>query len=271
MHADRQACLDAGMNDHVGKPFDLTQLVKVLRQHTHWATRSPAVAPSSLRSAKVEARVWERDIQWPVGMEGAAALARMGGNVTLLIKVVRAFALDAQGLPDRVDMLMRAKDSASLQRELHSFKGLTATLGLHAVAGLVVQAESLAKQGDFLQLRSQPMVEMMAAVRSGLVQMVPVLLKLADRLEDAACSQVSNNPGTPSLNASAELVGLRQLNALLSNSDMAAMELYASLRQNANAALGDHLERLDTSMAELDFELAAQQCAALIDQLTLTP
>ncbi len=34
MDTDRAACLEAGMNDHVGKPFNLTHLVQVLRQVT---------------------------------------------------------------------------------------------------------------------------------------------------------------------------------------------------------------------------------------------
>jgi CheY-like chemotaxis protein len=34
MDADREACLQAGMNDHVGKPFNLTHLVHVLRRVT---------------------------------------------------------------------------------------------------------------------------------------------------------------------------------------------------------------------------------------------
>jgi two-component system sensor histidine kinase/response regulator len=33
MASDREACLQAGMNDHVGKPFNLTHLVEVLLQH----------------------------------------------------------------------------------------------------------------------------------------------------------------------------------------------------------------------------------------------
>ena len=34
MTTDREACLEAGMNDHVGKPFNLTHLVQVLRRTT---------------------------------------------------------------------------------------------------------------------------------------------------------------------------------------------------------------------------------------------
>ncbi|GAB4397305.1 MAG: hypothetical protein OHK0048_05190 [Rhodoferax sp.] len=35
MDSDRQVCLEAGMNDHVGKPFKLAHLVDVLRRVTH--------------------------------------------------------------------------------------------------------------------------------------------------------------------------------------------------------------------------------------------
>ncbi len=34
MDADRQACLEAGMNDHVGKPFNINSLIQVLRNVT---------------------------------------------------------------------------------------------------------------------------------------------------------------------------------------------------------------------------------------------
>jgi PAS domain S-box-containing protein len=38
MDTDRRACLEAGMNDHVGKPFDLAHLVQVLRGVTRQST-----------------------------------------------------------------------------------------------------------------------------------------------------------------------------------------------------------------------------------------
>jgi signal transduction histidine kinase/DNA-binding response OmpR family regulator len=40
MESDREACLAAGMDDHIGKPFDLTQLVLLLRQYV-WPQQSP--------------------------------------------------------------------------------------------------------------------------------------------------------------------------------------------------------------------------------------
>jgi CheY-like chemotaxis protein len=36
MAAERQECLDAGMNDHVAKPFELSHMVQVLRHQARW-------------------------------------------------------------------------------------------------------------------------------------------------------------------------------------------------------------------------------------------
>jgi CheY-like chemotaxis protein len=36
MAAERQECLDAGMNEHVAKPFELNHMVKVLRHQAGW-------------------------------------------------------------------------------------------------------------------------------------------------------------------------------------------------------------------------------------------
>ena len=46
MASDRQACLDAGMKDHIGKPFILDQLVALLHRHTqHKAQASDVPVP----------------------------------------------------------------------------------------------------------------------------------------------------------------------------------------------------------------------------------
>ena len=45
MRTDRDACIEAGMDDHIGKPFDLNQLVALLKRMTgHSAAPQPDVA-----------------------------------------------------------------------------------------------------------------------------------------------------------------------------------------------------------------------------------
>ena len=50
---DRDACLAAGMDAHVGKPFDVTALVALLQRLTGWApvAADPTLAPASPAAA----------------------------------------------------------------------------------------------------------------------------------------------------------------------------------------------------------------------------
>ncbi|MBE0550577.1 MAG: PAS-domain containing protein, partial [Rubrivivax sp.] len=95
MASDREACLAAGMNEHVGKPFDLDQLVRVLRrlcQHSVAAAAAPmaaAAAPDAvLEQAAAEA-----------GVELAAALTRLGGNRHAYRRLLRQCAQDLAEQP----------------------------------------------------------------------------------------------------------------------------------------------------------------------------
>jgi signal transduction histidine kinase/CheY-like chemotaxis protein len=63
MASDREACLAAGMDDHVGKPFDLDELVAVLLRHTRaCGYRSGIAATTRLRITPIHrpARCWFR-------------------------------------------------------------------------------------------------------------------------------------------------------------------------------------------------------------------
>ena len=67
------------MNDHIGKPFDLTHLVAKLVHYTHWKVdaHDVAAAPPSAPPMPVAS-------DWPQGIDVAIALERMGGNAESL-------------------------------------------------------------------------------------------------------------------------------------------------------------------------------------------
>jgi PAS domain S-box-containing protein len=263
MASDRQACLDVGMNDHVGKPFDLTHLVEVLIRHTHWqvdATTAVAAAQLAPTPAAVQ-------VQWPQGMDGDGALARMGGNIGLFVKTLRAFARDTAMLPDRVDALVNAGDIATARRELHGFKGLTATLGVNALSALAAKAEALAHPSDKPVEQTQQLRVLLAQIRTGVVLWMPALQALAGDLaqENETASDAPARPAADGVNL---LDQLSELLEVLRNSDMQAMELHATLRQSCPDELADVFEPLDAAMAELDFEKATIECETLVAQLT---
>ena len=262
MSTDREACLRAGMNDHVGKPFDIHDLVETLVRHTGWSPRPDAAVAASPVATGASATL--SDLPWPPGVDVPGALHRMGGNVGLLSRATTAFVQDASTLPQRLTAMLASGALADARRELHTIKGLSASLGMAALARLASDAEKLT-------VAPVELAHLQAACDAFFVQlhqMLPALSQVAAGLEGTVRA---GNParhkksGTLGESEKSELVGsLRKLQAALEMSDMSAMELHAQLRQAAGDVAEEAMLGLDAAMADLDFVLAAQACGKLI-------
>ncbi len=255
MHSDREECLAAGMNDHIGKPFDLNQLVHTLVTHTHWEAHGDAVvaAPAAVAASTRPS--------WPAGLEVEQALARMAGNQRLLQRAITEYIADARRLPQRLLQGMQSGDRALLARELHGFKGLSATVGVPALAALAAQAEKLLRESADAQACQAALNGLEAQMPHWLAQLEDV----ARRLTPVAVAADLAGPGQATVDA-ALLAQLRALLSALKHSDMEAMEMHAQLRQGLDDSLTDALEPLDAAMADLEFEQAAVACARLLQQ-----
>ncbi|NVO05516.1 MAG: response regulator, partial [Rhodoferax sp.] len=262
MSSDRDECLAAGMNDHVGKPFDLNRLVQTLLQHTRWEAR--AVAANAAAPAPLAAPSAPLAIQWPAGIDGAAALARMGGNAGLLQRSMASYISDARRLQQTVEQALLVGEREQAKRELHAFKGLSATMGVQSLSELAAQAEKLV-----LQPQRAPDYQALAAqLWERLAQILPAM--------ERACANLAAAQGGPA-KAAVQPLGqqtLEQLKALLQAlqaSDMAAMEMHANMRQDIDDTLAATMEDLDAAMSDLEFEAAALACEKLVRQFETTP
>ncbi len=148
MDSDRQACLDAGMNGHVGKPFAIDNLVRVILQHVgqSFTLALPAQRTADPRAgvdaAKGEAPAWDP----------RRALENLGGDDALLESVLDLFrqtlAEGLQQLPGLLDT--RSREEAV--RYLHTLKGNAGTMAAQDLAEAAQAAESMLRlpQADAL-------------------------------------------------------------------------------------------------------------------------
>ncbi|MDZ4074188.1 MAG: PAS-domain containing protein [Hylemonella sp.] len=138
--ADRERSLAAGMNAHVGKPFEIDQLVDLLQRFTSQGTERPALAvpAPALVSPSGSAPLLERP----------AAMRRLGGNQDLLDQVTRSFTagLDQQ-LADWLQELRQPMMMQEALRRMHSLKGLAATVGATRLSALAAAAEAACREG----------------------------------------------------------------------------------------------------------------------------
>jgi CheY-like chemotaxis protein len=255
MDSDREACLAAGMNDHVGKPFDLNVLVKTLIQHTGWVARASVQPPIGVSQDTATA-----EQEWPHGIDVASALQRMGHNQGLLQRSLVAFIEQARELPQRLASGLLGADRSQVQRDLHSFKGLSATMGVQELSTLAARAEKLCQADHAGDATHQAIAQLEARLTQLLPELEGVVVRLA---QVDGLAQTAAEPATMDRGA------LQQLKALLKtlqDSDMGAMELHARLRQSIDASLAPILHSLDEAMADLDFDEAAAECQKLVHQ-----
>ncbi len=129
MQADKQACLDAGMVDHVSKPFDLEVLINTILRHVRAHQAVTGTTPSA---APVDAVI-----------DMKAAISRLGGSREFYDKVVASFREEAaQHMADLLHLLADADYHHAMHRA-HTIKGLAGTVGAMGLAARAAQVETV--------------------------------------------------------------------------------------------------------------------------------
>jgi len=261
MASDREACLAAGMNDHVGKPFNLTHLVATLLRHTGRAS-APVTSVEPKAGAMPTELLEEAERR---GIDLTAALGRMGGNSHAYLRTLRSFFKDLATLPDQLTSLLQQGRFAESRRLMHTFRGLAGTLGIRPLASLAADAERMLG-GAEAPAQQQALIEQLSTL---------VAATLRDITAVADALHGSLQPGAPRSRAvadasradPADLPGLRrsldELTRLLRSADMRALEVFEQLQQTHAAHIQDALQPLDAAMASLDFDQALSECQAL--------
>ena len=261
MASDREACLAVGMNDHVGKPFDLNELVRVLRKQARWGD---AIAAQDTTSDQLSPHVTSAAAQ--AGLDLRAALHRMGGKQSVYRGMLQTFVNDVSAMADQ----LRAEHAAdqtpdavgNTRRLLHTLKGLAATLGATALASAAAAAESELIAGPSAEQAHRSGLQACAAIDRAIPGLQAMLKVLQQEAQTSHANQVEHH-GARSLDVPGLLQVLASMSRLLGAQDMEAMMVMADLQRQFGALMGQELEALEHAMGNLDFENALQICEQL--------
>ncbi len=186
MSGDREKCLAAGMNDHVSKPIDLSQLFGVL---TLW------VKPPFLGSAPPAAIPpgAEEEAGWPAQLPGVAlarGLQQIGGNRPFYQRLLSKFVAGHADYLHRAEAAWQQDDQEALLREAHTLKGVAANLALPELEAAAGRLECLADQAASRDQQQAALVDMRSALRT-------VVASLGRWLDDLTASpEAIAKPGT---------------------------------------------------------------------------
>ncbi|MDR2162286.1 MAG: response regulator [Desulfovibrio sp.] len=148
MMEDRQKCLDAGMNDHIAKPIEvdkffatLLRWVRPLAARKSLARGASSSLPSAPESPAPSASAVEGALYLP-GLDTEKALARLGNNERLYIKLLQQFLGHHGGTAAEFHAALDNGDEAGAQRIAHTLKGLAASIGAGALSEEAARLEA---------------------------------------------------------------------------------------------------------------------------------
>jgi len=257
---DRDACIAAGMNDHVGKPIDLEQLVVALLRLTR------GEAPHAPRSDVNEVAAEDDGL----AIEPLASiLLRFGGNLELVKRMAVDFSRDQQKMLSELAVCIELRDSARAAEVLHAMKGNAGTIGARSLS------ERASKLED--QLRCEPPEPIdhvldVEALHDLTRRMRTCAEQLAEVLADAHPVGATGMPDS-SAETKAELtpeVWREKLQAILralESGNLSAIELVDALPAPFPAHLLNRSEVLIEQVQSLDFGAAIVSLRALLEDL----
>jgi len=160
--AGREACLAAGMDDYLAKPFRREALHAALAR---WLGGNTAAGETSgspesrAQAARGPAAGRAQESAPPIEpildaatLDALRALPRRGEK-DMLCHIGELYLADSRGLVASIEGSLNAGNSVDLARAAHAWRSYNGNVGAHALARLCRELEDSARQGDFTAAR----------------------------------------------------------------------------------------------------------------------
>jgi CheY-like chemotaxis protein len=151
MAQDREECLNAGMDDHLSKPFSMQTMHEMLER---WTPRpGPAPAKSTqAKSTQAAAGDEARDVIDRQVLDYLATL-RTNGKPELLARTINLYLVESPKLVQKLKQAAAANDAPELARSAHSLKSCSANVGARLLSRYCGDIEASARRADTEEAR----------------------------------------------------------------------------------------------------------------------
>ena len=255
MEEDKQRCLSAGMNGHVGKPFDIKELYNTLTKWIHLAP-IPDFPPPKREKNKTQT------FSNVPGLDTVAGVARLAGDVPLYRKLLRQFYENHARDADKIVRALAKNKPLQAERLAHTTKSVSGQIG----------AQSLHKTSEILEIairQKDPKVDRYVQdFREALAKVLDALDKT-----ELTSAPVVTQPAEPTTETDpAQLtLPLKELMRLLQEQDSKADRMIEPLRAQLQGHAAEiTLNKLEDRLKHYDHEGALELLLKMAKKMSVS-
>jgi len=259
MDSDRELCLQAGMNDHLGKPIDPDLLFATLKRWMKVRRSGPSSEP---RADEVEAVSSEAIEPIPEieGVDQADGLRRVGGNRRLYRQLLEKFAGKFAGADEQVSSALQSGDRNGAERVAHTVKGVAGNIGIKEVQFAAERLEKAIREGD----------DAVPSILQDFASLLGPQIKLIKAALGEAAPSPSANGTKTAFDSAKAIEEMARLRSLLEASDGDSEEAFRALQDILSGHVeGVQLEALGSDISEFEFSGALRKLDEIDRQLDL--
>jgi PAS domain S-box-containing protein len=239
MADDIERCLSSGMNGHISKPINVTEMFRTMAE---WIT------PASPTQGPIEAEhKTEQKVQVMPSIRGLnteSGLATVQGNTDLYLKLLKKFLNSQKRFETDFRDAIKDRDLDTATRIAHTLKGVSGNIGASSVQKAAAQLEGACKENDKHSIRS--------SFQALMTQLTPILIEL-----EAWQGSDKSAPGDEADDPQRLRTLLAELSKLIEDDDTGAADLMEDLHlATAHGPMAEVAHTLENSIANYDFEAA---------------
>lgn len=243
---DKDRCLASGMNGHIAKPIDQSELIEQV--------------------AKAIKREVTTDVSTPKKENPLEdALVRFGGNTEFYSSILARYPKEAEALIETLARFIKEDDREGVICALHSLKGVSGTVGLKAVAAMCAEHETALRENEkSLGLRELESLigELRRAVQNDYSELASLLSD--DHLQSPAAVETQ-----ASVNSDVEWhAGCNVLLVQLAQGDLSALAQVGKLEAVCPEKIKAEFSSLNALVADMEFDKASEKLKRLLEDGT---
>jgi len=251
MIGDREISIQAGMNDHVTKPIDPSELFKTLSRYT----QKRSVAQQGSRAAQVQG---SGDVENLEGIDTVAGLNRVNGNVKMYRELLLRFRRSQANAMTEIEAAVERGDYKNARQKTHSIKGVAGNIGADGLfqAGVPLEAALAQEQTANLATLMAEFSREFRKVMDSLLQ-----LESAEESDSFKPTLETENINRPKeIDKEAIKQRLNQLSELLQSDVGQALDYLGELEAEfQGTSYWSKFQQLQKSAIEFEIDTALQQ------------